>query len=99
MASLVKPHQHENLPTCTSFRVAEVLPGQDGDPISCLLHVVNLSNPINYEAVSYAWGDVSLKATVTCDGKSLDVTRNLHRALSHLRLRDRPRFLWIDGIW
>ena len=52
MALLLEPHQHENLPTKTSLRVAEILPGQGDDPISCLLHFVDMSNPQEYEAVS-----------------------------------------------
>ena len=99
MALLLEPHQHENLPTKTSLRVAEILPGQGDDPISCILHVVDVSNPQQYEAVSYAWGDASLRAPVCCDGKRLEVTRNLHIALTHLRLQDRPRILWADALW
>ena len=99
MEYLLKPHQHENLPSQTSFRVAEILRGQDGDPISCLLHAADLSDPVEYEVISYAWNDARNRATVICDGKTLDVTRSLHEALAHFRLQDRSRFLWVDGVW
>jgi Heterokaryon incompatibility protein (HET) len=97
MAHPLKPYQYKNLPT--PFRVMELLPGQEGDPVSCLLHIVDLCNPPEYEAVSYAWGDPSDKAEVTCDEKSLLVTKNLQKGLAHLRLQDRSRFLWADAIW
>lgn len=98
MAHPLEPYQYEDLPTQTSFRVIELLPGQESNPVSCLLHIVDWSNPLEYEAISYAWGDPSAIAPVTCHGKRLEVTRNLHRGLTHLRLQDRSRFLWADAI-
>ena len=102
----LEPHQHEDepyqygdLPSPTSFRVAELLPGKEDDPISCLLHVVDWSNWLEYEAISYAWGDPNARASIICDGKIIEVTQNLHRGLTHLRFQDRSRFLWADAIW
>ena len=95
----LKPYQYENLPTKTLVRVAELLPGKEGDPISCSIHVMDWSNPLEYEAVSYAWGDPSAIAPVICDGKTLEVTRSLYIGLTHLRFQDRSRFLWADALW
>ena len=99
MSHPLEPYQYEDLPTQTSFRVFELLPGQEGDPVTCLLHILNWSDPREYEAISYAWGDPSATAPVACHGKRLEVTQNLHRGLTHLRLQDRSRFLWADAIW
>ena len=96
---LLEPYQYEDLPTLTSFRVAELLPGDDGKPISCLMHVVDWSNPLEYEAISYAWGDPNARAPVICNGKRVMVTQNLHKALTHLRFQDQSRFLWVDALW
>lgn len=95
----LNPYQYEDLPTQTSFRVVELLPGKEGDPVSCSLHAVSWSNPLEYEAISYAWGDPNARAPVTCDGKRVEVTQNLHRGLIHLRFQDRSRFLWADALW
>jgi hypothetical protein len=94
-----EPYQYEDLPNPTSFRVVELLPGKEGDPVSCLLHVIDWSNRLEYEAVSYAWGDPNARAPIICDGKIIEVTQNLHRGLNHLRFQDRSRFLWADAIW
>lgn len=92
-------YQHEALPTKTSFRVFELLPGVEGDPISCLLRSVHWANLPAYEAISYAWGNPKARAPVIVDGKSLDVTVNLQTALKHFRYQDRSRVLWADAIW
>ena len=98
MAHPQELYQYEDLPTQTSFRVMELLPGQEGNPVSCLLHIVDWSNPLEYEAISYAWGNPSARTLITCHGKRLEVTQNLHKGLTHLRLQDRSRFLWADAI-
>ncbi|KAI0973321.1 heterokaryon incompatibility protein-domain-containing protein [Xylaria arbuscula] len=81
-----------------SIRIAELLPGKPGDPISCLLHDVEWSNLPKYEALSYAWGDHHDSSTIVVDDKNLEVTKSLQVALTHLRLEDRTRFLWADAL-
>lgn len=92
-------YQYDDLPTQTSFRVLELLPGQEGDHVSCLLHIVEWPSHLKYEAISYSWGDPHVKEPVICHGKRLEVTRNLHSGLIHLRLKDKSRILWADAIW
>ena len=86
-------------PPPNSFRVAEILPGGGDHPVACLLHTTNWNNPPAYEAVSYAWGDANAKANVFCNGKLIEVTQSLYRALSQLRYQDRSRFLYADALW
>lgn len=100
MATLsLDPYRYETLPTPTSFRVVELLPGKTDDPISCLLHQVDWSNLRDYEAISYAWGDPNAKAPIIVYEKIVEVTKNLHAGLTHLRYEDRSRFLWADALW
>jgi len=94
-----KHHKHEALPTKTSFRVLELLPSVEGDPISCLLRCVHWADLPEYEAISYAWGDPKTKTPVIVDGKRLDVTVNLRTGLQHFRYQNRSRVLWADAIW
>ncbi|EGU75666.1 hypothetical protein FOXB_13815 [Fusarium oxysporum f. sp. conglutinans Fo5176] len=47
-----------------------------------------------YEAISYAWGDLNQKTDIICHGKRLKVTQNLYNALGHFKQRDRSRYLW-----
>lgn len=93
------PYQFDDLQTETSFRVLELLPGQQDAPISCILHAADWKQPPDYEAVSYAWGDRNLTAAIRCHGKRLEVGQNLHSGLTHLRLARRSRFLWVDCLW
>ena len=94
-------HPYDELPQPPpdSFRVAEILPGRGDQPVSCLLHTTNWNNPPPYEAVSYAWGDANAKAQVLCNGKIIEVTQSLYRALLQLRYQDRSRFLYADALW
>jgi len=92
-------YEHKALPTKTSFRVLELLPGLEGDPVSCFLRNVHWVELPVYEAISYAWGDPKARAPVIVDGKLLDVTVNLQTALKHFRYQDRGRLLWADAIW
>ncbi len=54
--------------------------------------------PPDFEALSYTWGDATEKHWISCDGKAIQVTRNLLVALQHLRQSDGPRVIWIDAV-
>ncbi|XMA14771.1 hypothetical protein WAI453_007562 [Rhynchosporium graminicola] len=91
-------YQYGLVPNQNSFRVLELLPGGESDQITCLLHLVDWSNPPEYEAISYAWGNAKDLEVIICEGKEIKVTRNLHSGLCHLRYLDRSRILWADAI-
>ncbi|CAG8961569.1 hypothetical protein HYFRA_00006103 [Hymenoscyphus fraxineus] len=91
-------YQYEPLHTHTSFRVLELLPGEDDDPIRCTLRNVDWVDNPKYEALSYTWGDPKARSHVIVNGKVLSVTVNLCIALKHLRYEDRSRALWADAI-
>jgi len=60
---------------------------------------LDLSDPIEYEALSYTWG--TTKSSVLYIGESkhtLEVTDNLAIALRHLRYPTEWRTMWIDAI-
>ncbi|KAL9045628.1 MAG: hypothetical protein Q9214_001358 [Letrouitia sp. 1 TL-2023] len=80
-----------------SFRVMTLLPGKAYDPISCEMQVYDLSSAPDYEALSYCWGKDE-EAYISISGRALRVTRNLKKALTYLRRKNRPRKLWIDSI-
>lgn len=46
---------YDPLPTPTSVRLLEVLPGKPGQMIHCQLHVVDLAGGPEFTAVSYSW--------------------------------------------
>jgi Heterokaryon incompatibility protein (HET) len=81
-----------------STRLVKLLPADDRDDIQLVIECVELGNCASYEALSYCWGDPSVKTTIWCDGGSLHVTKNLKSALLHLRNRTKERLLWIDAV-
>lgn len=80
------------------IRLLELEPGIWTDPVSCHLFVTELDFAPPYEALSYVWGDPLSRIPILCNGRSLDITYNLHAAFRRVRLHDRPRILWVDAI-
>lgn len=100
MATIVSEHyQYGHLPTGAMFRIMRLLPGDRDSRIHCELLDVSWPPPLEYEAVSYAWGDPTKKMPIVCDGRVLEVTASLSSALAHLRSPDHPRLLWADAVW
>lgn len=96
--SPLKPYRYSPLPSSFSFRVLELLPGRTGDELSCRLHIEEWTKKTNFEALSYAWGDPTIKIPIKCDGQRLEITSNLCAGLVELRQQDTSRFLWADAI-
>jgi hypothetical protein len=81
------------------FRVLDVTPGWRGSPIKCHLFSASSMLEIDYEALSYVWGDSKeLKYRIEVNDCSMPVTTNLHNALQSLRYPDKSRLIWIDAI-
>ena len=83
-----------------------MLPGAPNDQIVCSLHIIRdidqrrsaTGSRTAYEAISYVWGSPEDRSTINCDGKTVEVTRNLAAALRRLRWFDRARLIWADAI-
>ncbi|KAK0634454.1 heterokaryon incompatibility protein-domain-containing protein [Bombardia bombarda] len=84
------------------IRLLKLEPGEAADPIQCSLVPISLLNAIDYESLSYCWGDPAATNTISChDGRqygTLGIAAHLHAALVGLRHKDKPRTLWIDAI-
>jgi hypothetical protein len=73
--------------------------GPDFGRIECRLETVSLDDPrLRYEALSYCWGAQEGRTPIYCNGRRLDVTRNLKMALNNLRPEQGERTLWVDAI-
>ncbi|CAN9175100.1 unnamed protein product [Alternaria alternata] len=67
--------------------------------IECHISIASLDDPaLEYEALSYVWGDRNNDQMIVLEGRLRRVTANLFRALQYLRHADRPRTLWVDAI-
>ncbi|KAF2672563.1 HET-domain-containing protein [Microthyrium microscopicum] len=74
---------------------------KDKDPIVCYLEIVDLtsgSSSINFEALSYVWGNLSDRRDIQIGPHVVAVTLNLEKALRCLRGRKRSRRLWVDAV-
>ena len=82
---------------CVDFEYPED-PETKGRPYT--LHAMSCvtGTPIWYTALSYVWGDPGLVNKITCNGKSVAITKNLELALRQLRHNDVSVLLWVDQL-
>lgn len=57
-----------------------------------------LTADLQYEALSYVWGDATITRPILLNGNKLEVTTNLQAALWGIECEDKERLLWIDSI-
>jgi hypothetical protein len=70
-----------------------------GQQISCTLKTVSLDDDIQYEALSYVWGDPNDCLAITVNGQEILVTRNLATALRWVSsVTTTIRCIWIDAV-
>ena len=80
------------------IRLLELYPGRASNQVEASLKEVSLSSELEYEAVSYCWGDPKDVSTILCNGQQLHVPRRLEVALRNMRYLERTRMLWADAI-
>ncbi|KAE9364306.1 hypothetical protein N431DRAFT_431186 [Stipitochalara longipes BDJ] len=82
----------------SEIRLLVLRPGDGTAAVACDLITVSLDdNPI-YEALSYVWGDASVRTYVELCGQLASVTINLEAALRAFRLKDCDRTIWADAL-
>jgi Heterokaryon incompatibility protein (HET) len=87
-------------PSKAEIRLLILHPGSIAVPITCHLTVVSLrQRDLDYEALSYCWGDPSDSETITLQDRPFPIRSNLFRALCRLRQAVKePRTLWVDAV-
>ena len=87
-------------PNASEIRILTLRHGHDDDPITCDLQVAQLDSSIKptYDALSYVWGDPTIRSPVILDGRLHQVTVNLAAALRRLRFPAQDRRLWVDAL-
>jgi hypothetical protein len=89
-------------PIRKQIRLCKVHPTEDfGAPIECTLTAWSLQNCPEYVALSYVWGDVTVKETITVNGKPTAVTTTLAAALRRFRQSAatvEAKRIWADAI-
>ena len=102
---MAKPYCYEQMPDLDQhIRLLTLYPGHFESEICFSLACVYLDvdRPLDYNALSYTWGDLAQvkRVTVMKDEAlfTLSVTYNLWTALKYLRDTTHIRTLWIDAI-
>ena len=81
-----------------SIRLLTVRAGSEEVPIECTMFPASLEESQPYEALSYTWGDPTIKVTIKINGIDTQVTENLAGALMNLRYHSKERVLWVDAV-
>ena len=82
-----------------AIRVLELAPSSTfTDPICCTLRPFQLDSDVNFEALSYRWGDSKAMTVIQCNSANLRIRESLETVLRFLRHEEQPRALWIDAI-
>ncbi|KAK7991055.1 hypothetical protein PG990_015335 [Apiospora arundinis] len=86
-------------PSRSETRLLTLLPSPNFDAeIQCLLDVVSLDETTDFEALSYVWGDPTIREPISVGGDNVLVTTNLIAALRRLRKPESRRVLWVDAV-
>ncbi|KUJ13256.1 HET-domain-containing protein [Mollisia scopiformis] len=84
-----------------NIRLVQLLAPENGKPIQCKLVQRSLDSNVEYQALSYVWGNSNDKRAIACNDRRFEVTASLHEALVQLRANNGIRknsLLWIDAI-
>lgn len=95
--------------TRQEIRLLETLPASQEDArVMCRPHTVSLLDKPIYSALSYAWGDATLKAAVFIDGIETSITSALAGASTGIQQSSLPKqkvvdrtlssYVWTGGI-
>jgi hypothetical protein len=81
------------------IRLIRLLPDSFDAPIRCELFEASLDNAeLQYQAISYAWGDAAITQCIECNGLDVDVTVSLGTALRAFRHSEDARIVWADAL-
>jgi hypothetical protein len=90
---------YQPLPNTSSIRLLELQRGVGDSPLKVTIHLSPYPSTQKYHALSYTWGEPGRLHELYCTGGSqLQITTNLRSALRSLRLRNQPRWLWVDAV-
>ena len=84
-------------------------PGNARSPLTCnLIEVDVIDGPglgiswdaeiVNYEGLSYAWGNPALVYSITCNETQFGIALELAIVLQYLRSSTTNRYMWCDAI-
>lgn len=90
--------QYQPLTAVDAFRLVVLEAGDSKDVIRCRLVDASHSDNLDYEALSYTWGDPSPCSEIILDRNIISVRQNLWHAFYYLRSPFEDRMLWVDAV-
>jgi len=94
-----RTYRHRYLRAEHSIRLLRFLPDSDERVIRCTIKEYDItSETILYVALSYVWGDATIRHPIFLDGEIAYITSNLREALAHLGNASPHASFWIDAI-
>lgn len=92
-------YQHTKIKPSKQIRLLQLLRGSQNEPIKVKFTAAYLRpTPPDYVAISYAWGDPTLRHEIECEGKTIGITENVKAILKHLRDPEENKVFWIDAL-
>jgi hypothetical protein len=85
-------------PDHPQIRLLTLQPGTWSDEICCNVRVASFDKHLEYECLSYVWGDPEVRKTINLEGYRFEATENLWLAMRRLRQPESARVFWIDAI-
>ncbi|KAJ9157254.1 HET-domain-containing protein [Pleurostoma richardsiae] len=86
----------------TQIRLVAILPGRGSEVVECIVDnypfIEDEIDDLEYEALSYVWGDPTTTTAISLNGQPFQATTNLEAALRALRFQDDERLIWTDAI-
>lgn len=79
-------------------RILVLHPGSGTDGIVTRLTTASLVDSPDFETISYAWGNDSIKRLIRCDGVEISITDSLYGALQQMRQPQQSRLVWVDAV-
>ncbi|KAF4463136.1 heterokaryon incompatibility [Fusarium albosuccineum] len=80
------------------IRLLKIQPGQRSQAVQLQIFTTSLSDPPEYNALSYTWSDEGSDVTVEVGNQTIVVSETLYQALVHLRQPTTESVFWIDAI-
>jgi hypothetical protein len=98
MATLPDSILYSPLVNTDEIRLIELQPCSTPGTIECTIQHARLSERPSYEALSYMWGSPASLKLIRINACYVYVREKLWSALNYLRLKIKPRLIWIDAL-
>ena len=87
-------------PGTTTNRVLHLNPGDENDEVQGALRLLAFSiDPLpQYSCISYVWGDARFTKAAVINGQYVEIRKNLHDALRHVRSKTEMIVTWADAL-